>query len=244
MAKHKLKAFYFDVDDTVYSITEFAEKARRNAIKAMVAAGLNVDEDEAYQELMQVIKEFGSNHGQHFDKLLKRFPPEIMAHFNPLIIKIAGVVGYHQTKAREFAPYEDAIQVLNILKDRGLRLGIITAGMELKQAEKIYRLGLHEIVEHDYIMITDHIGIAKNNPKLYMKACKLVKAQPEEVMYIGDNPPVDIDVPARLGMPTILSRRGGKYKETHGEIEPTHTVDNFYDVLDIIDSDYEIVPVV
>ncbi len=242
MSKKRLKAIYFDVDDTVYSITEFAHLARRNAIKAMVEAGLKVDEEEAYLELMQVISEFGSNHSQHFDKLLKRFPLEIMEGLSPLIIKTAGIVGYHQTKAREFTPYGDAIEVLKILKDERLRLGIITAGMEIKQAEKIYRLGLHDIVQHEYIFITDHIGIAKSNPKLYMKACQKAGASPSEVMYIGDNPPVDIDVPARLGMQTILSRRGGKYIATHGEMKPSYTVDNFYDVLDIIRSDYEIVP--
>ena len=241
MSKKRLKAVFFDVDDTVYSITEFAHTARRNAIKAMIEAGLKIDEEEAYLELMQVIKEFGSNHGQHYDKLLKRFPPEIIEGSSPLIIKTAGIVGYHQTKAREFSAYGDAIEVLKILKGRGLRLGIITAGMELKQAEKIYRLGLHTIVEHDFIFITDHIGIAKTNPKLYMKACQRAGVSPSEVMYIGDNPPVDIDVPAKLGMQTILSRRGGKYKSVKGEMSPTYTVDNFYDVLDIIDSDYEIV---
>ncbi len=243
MSKKRLKAIYFDVDDTVYSITEFAYTARRNAIKAMIDAGLKIDEEEAFLELMQVIKEFGSNHSQHYDKLLKRFPPEILEGLNPLIIKTAGIVGYHQTKAREFAPYGDAIEVLKILKHRGLRLGIITAGMEIKQAEKIYRLGLHEIVAHDFMFITDHIGIAKTNPKLYMRACRKAGASPEEVMYIGDNPPVDIDVPAKLGMQTILSRRGGKYISTQGEMTPTYTVDNFYDVLDIIESDYEIIPV-
>ena len=244
MSKKRLKAVFFDVDDTVYSITEFAYLARKNAIKAMIEAGLKVDEEVAFRELMQVINEFGSNHGQHYDKLLKRFPPEIIEGLSPLIIKTAGIVGYHQTKARDFAPYGDAIEVLKILKERGLRLGIITAGMEIKQAEKIYRLGLHEIVEHEFIFITDNIGIAKNNPKLYMKACQKAGAAPNEVMYIGDNPPVDVDIPARLGMQTILSRRGGKYKSIHGEMSPTYTVDNFYDVLDIIDKYYEIVATV
>ncbi len=241
MAKKRLKAVFFDVDDTVYSITEFAYTARRNAIRAMIDAGLRIDEEEAFQELMQVINEFGSNHGQHYDKLLKRFPPEIMEGLSPLIIKTAGIVGYHQTKAREFAPYGDAIEVLRILRDKGLKLGIITAGMEIKQAEKIYRLGLHELVAHDFIFITDNVGIAKSNPKLYMRACAKAGASPSEVMYIGDNPPVDIDIPARLGMQTILSRRGGKYKSIHGEMTPSFTVDNFYDVLEIIESEYDVV---
>lgn len=242
MSKRALKAFYFDVDDTVYSITEFASVARRNAIQAMIDTGLKIDIEEGLSELAEVIKEFGSNHANHFDKLLKRFPPEILGDNSPLMLRVAGVAAYHDTKVRNFTAYGDALEVLRTLKDRGLRLGIITAGMETKQAEKIYRLGLHELVDHRFIYITDSIGIAKSNPKLYLRTCKAADCAPEECMYIGDNPPFDIDVPARLGMPTILSRRGGKYKKTVGEMEPTHTVDNFYDVLDIIDAHYEIIP--
>ncbi len=231
-----------DVDDTVYGITEFAKIARQNAINAMIKAGLNIPEEEALHELNEVIREFGSNHHEHFDKLIKRMPPEVYAGSNPLLIMVAGVAAYHDTKARELSPFGDAIEVLNILRERGLLLGIITAGMTTKQAEKIHRLGLARLVDHKYIYITDHVGIAKHNPKIYLLACRDAKAPPEQCMYIGDNPPVDIDVPARIGMQTILSRRGGKYREVVGEMEPTHVVDNFYDVLDIIDEFYEIVP--
>ncbi len=242
MDKRPLKALFLDVDDTVYSITEFARIARRNAVRAMIKAGLDLSEEEGLRELDEVISEFGSNHDQHFDKLLKRLPPEICARQSPLIIKVAGIVAYHDTKAREFTAFGDAMEVLRILHARGLRLGVITAGMEIKQAEKIYRLGLHEIVEPQFIYITDCIGISKQNPKIYLRACRDVGAAPEECMYVGDNPIYDIDVPSRIGMPTILSRRGGKYKETVGQYEPTHTVDNFYDVLEIIDAQYRIVP--
>lgn len=241
MSKRPLKALFLDVDDTIYSITDFVKVARRNAMEAMIKAGLNIELEEGLRELDEVVREFGSNHANHYDKLLRRLPPELYANANPLIIKIAGVVAYHQTKNWSLAPYGDAIEVLNDLKRKGLKLGIITAGIDVKQAEKIYRLGLHEIVEGRYIYITESVGIAKNNPKIFLKACREIGANPSECMYIGDNPPVDIDVPARIGMATILSRRGGKYIEVVGETTPMHTVDNFYDVADIINEHYEII---
>ena len=242
MSRHPLKALFMDIDDTVYSITDFAHIARRNAINAMIRAGLNIDPEEGMLELSEVIREFGSNHDQHFDKLLKRLPRELYAGHSPLMLKVAGIVAYHDTKSREFAPFGDAIEVLRLLHGRGLRLGIITAGMEIKQAEKIYRLGLHELVDPRFIYITDSVGIAKQNPKLYLRACREIGARPEECIYIGDNPPVDVDVPSRIGMVTILSRRGGTYREVVGEIEPTHTVDNFYDLLDIVENHYDVIP--
>lgn len=242
MPKTPLRALFFDVDDTVYSITEFAELARRNAIRNMIRAGLRVEEEDCLHELHEVIREFGSNDVYQFDKLLKRFPPEVMDGLEPLVIIAAGIVGYHQTKVAHFKPYGDAIEVLCLLKERGLTLGLITAGVGIKQAEKIYRLGLHEIVPAHLMFITEVHGINKTNPKIYLRACQRARAAPNEAIYVGDNPTVDIDVPARIGMHTVLNRREGKYMLVEGERTPNHVINNFYDLLDILDREYEILP--
>ncbi len=241
MDKRPLKAFFFDIDDTVYSITDFAQLARRAAVRAMIEAGLKIDEETCYDELTAVIEEFGSNHEHHFDKLLKRLPEELYHGRSPLLIKTAGIIAYHDAKPYNFFPFSDAIDVLVKLRERKLKLGIVTAGIESKQAEKICRLGLHNIVDHRYVFITDSVGISKQNPAIYQAACRSVYAEPGECIYIGDNPLVDVDVPANIGMRTILCRRGGKYRETTGKAAPDHTVDNFYDVLEIIDREYRVV---
>ncbi len=240
MAKKTLKALIFDIDDTVYSTTEFALMARKNAVQAMIKAGLRVDEDECLHELEEVLREFGSNYEHHFDKLIQRLPPETYDPGASVILVAAGMVAYHQTKFRNFAPYEDAIEVLRQLKARNLLLAIVTSGIGIKQAEKIVRLDLHHLVSPQYIFITDVIGISKTNPKLYMRACKTLGVKPEQAVYVGDNPVVDVDVPKRIGMKTILSRRTGKYLEVEGKSKPDHIVHNFWDVLEVIDQYYEI----
>ncbi|MCC8180489.1 MAG: hypothetical protein LIP23_06230 [Planctomycetes bacterium] len=45
MQKKPLKGLFFDIDDTLYSSTEFAANARQQAVQAMVRAGLQVDEE-------------------------------------------------------------------------------------------------------------------------------------------------------------------------------------------------------
>ena len=50
-----LKAILFDIDDTLYSTTEFAEQARRNSIEAMIRMGLRVEPEAAFRELKEVI---------------------------------------------------------------------------------------------------------------------------------------------------------------------------------------------
>jgi putative hydrolase of the HAD superfamily len=240
--RYPLKALLLDVDDTVYSTTEFASSARQNAVQAMVDAGLKIDPDDCLRELEEVISEFGSNYEHHFDKLLQRIPEECYAGSSRLIVVAAGMVAYHQTKFRGFSAYEDAIEVLRGFKEKGLPLGIVTAGIGIKQAEKVVRLGLHKIIPAGHIFITDTMGVTKSNPKLYMRVCKTLGVQPQECAYVGDNPAVDVDVPHRIGMKTILSRRSGKYMNVEGECQPDFVVHNFWDVHDVIEQHFEIIP--
>lgn len=242
LAKKPLKALFFDVDDTIYSSTEFAANARRQAAQAMIRTGLKVDEETLIQELDEVISEFGSNDDRHFDKLLRRMPKEAVPPGAHLFIVGAGIIAYHQCKFRSFAPYEDALEVMRRLHEKGLVLGIISAGIPLKQVEKILRLNLLSLIDYNHIFITESVGIAKTNPKIYMHACRSVGAAPSECGYVGDNPLVDIDVPHRIGMRTFFSRRGGKYENVPGSVKPDHVVHNFWDLLEIVEKDYEIIP--
>ena len=242
LAKRPLKALFFDVDDTLYSSTDFAANARRQAAQAMIRTGLKVDEETLLAELDEVIKEFGSNDDKHFDKLLRRMPEETFPSGSRMFIVAAGIIAYHQCKFRSFSPYEDALEVMKRLHEKGLPMGIISAGVPVKQVEKIIRLNLLPLIRFEHIFITESVGIAKTNPKIYMRACRSVGAKPQECGYVGDNPQVDIDVPHRIGMRTFFSRRGGKYENLPGIVEPDHVVHNFWDLLDIIENQYEIIP--
>ena len=239
--KPVLKALFFDVDDTLYSSTDFAANARRQAAQAMIRTGLRVDEETILRELEEIIGEFGSNDDRHFDKLLRRMPKEAYPPGSKLFIIGAGIIAYHQCKFRNFTPYEDAIEVMRRLHEKKLILGIISAGIPMKQVEKILRLNLLPMVECNHIFITESAGIAKTNPKIYMHACRSVGANPEECGYVGDNPAVDVDVPHRIGMRTFFSRRGTKYQNVPGSAEPDHVIQNFWDLLDILENSYEIV---
>ena len=90
-----LKAIFFDIDDTLYSTSEFSEMARSMALDAMIDAGLAVDKKVLQEELEEVINEFSSNYEHHFDKLLLRIPKRLYRGINPGIIVAAGVIAYH-----------------------------------------------------------------------------------------------------------------------------------------------------
>lgn len=241
MRRRKLSAILFDVDDTLFSTSEFAAMARRNAVEAMIRVGVRMSAADLLRELEETIAEFSSNYEHHFDKLLCRIPAPVYAGINPAILIAAAVVAYHDTKFRQLAPFNDVLEVMRALASTPLIRGVITSGILIKQAEKLLRLNVYPYLTPSALFISDQIGIAKPNPKLFQRACDDLHLPPSEVLYVGDNPLQDIDPANRIGMLTVLARRtGGKHSKLEGRTRPTHEIQSFWDLLKILKSQYSV----
>ncbi|ASJ16343.1 haloacid dehalogenase [Thermococcus chitonophagus] len=199
-----IRVIFFDLDDTLADTSRLAEMARRNAIENMIRHGLPVDFDTAYSELMELIKEYGSNFPHHFDYLLRRLDLE----YDPKIVA-AGVIAYHNTKFAYLREVPGARKVLIKLRELGYRLGIITDGNPIKQWEKILRLEMDDFFEH--VIISDFEGVKKPHPKIFRKALKAFKVKPEEAMMVGDRLYSDIYGAKNVGMKTVWFRYGKHY---------------------------------
>jgi putative hydrolase of the HAD superfamily len=235
-----LRAILFDIDDTLFSTSEFARRARANAVRAMVAAGLDLPESVVLKELEEVIAEFSSNYEHHYDKLLQRLRGQCTLRANPALIVAAGVAAYHDTKFRELAPFPDVVPLLRALQAARVRVGIITHGLTVKQAEKIVRLGLVPYLDPRAVFISDQIGISKPNPKLYLAALRELQLSPGEVMYVGDNPEHDIAPPQSLGMIATWAKRAAKHGLAGTGVTPDHVIDDFAELARILREQYAV----
>jgi putative hydrolase of the HAD superfamily len=231
-----LRAILFDIDDTLFSTSEFARLARENAIRSMIRIGLRMTEKELMRELEEVIAEFSSNYPNHFDKLLMRIPRAKYRGVNPAVIVAAGIISYHQTKIDQLTPYPDAVTLLRALRRTDLTIGVVTDGIEVKQAEKLLRLGIYDLFDPTAIFISDQIGISKPNPKLYRRACTALGTPPSSVIYVGDNPLNDVDPPNSVGMHTVLLRRYGKYSHLMGKTYPDFQIRSFGELRRILEN--------
>lgn len=218
-----IKAVFFDLDDTLVDTTKLVKIARKNAIENMIRHGLPADFNTAYNELLELINEYGSNFPHHFDYLLRRLDLE----YNPKLVA-AGVIAYHNTKFAHLREIRHARKALLKLKEMGLRLGIITDGNPIKQWEKIIRLDLDDFFEN--VVISDFEGVKKPHPKIYQKALKIFKVNAEETIMVGDRLYSDIYGAKRVGMHTVWFRYG---KYANKEIEYQKYAD--YEIKDILE---------
>jgi putative hydrolase of the HAD superfamily len=233
-----LQAIFFDIDDTLYSTSEFAARARRASMEAMVALGVKMPAEDLVRELEEVISEFSSNYEHHFDKLLLRIPRKTWEGLNRAVLIAGAIVGYHETKSRELKAYPDATELLKRLAKTPLVRGVITSGLEIKQAEKLVRLKVLDFLSPGAIFISDQIGISKPNRKLYMRACDSLGVSPKAAMYVGDHPLHDIDPANAIGMATVLVKRGGRHESETGRTKATHEVRDFAELGEILKKDY------
>lgn len=230
-----LEAIFFDIDDTLFSTSAFAARARENSIDAMIDAGVRTPREELLRELREVIAEFTSNYEHHFERLLARLPAEDLEGLNHALIVAAAVVAYHETKFRELSAHDDVTDVLQILARRGYKLGIISSGLTLKQMEKLIRLRVLPSLDPQAILISEEAGINKPNPKLFLRACERAGVRPEKCMYVGDHPVNDVDAAKAAGMHTVWNRRDGRHQDCRGRTVPDDVVHNFWDLLAVVE---------
>ncbi|NOT32387.1 MAG: TIGR02253 family HAD-type hydrolase [Planctomycetes bacterium] len=235
-----LRAVLFDIDDTLFSTTQFAKVARKNAVRAMVETGLDLPEDVVLKELEEVLTEFTSNYDHHFDQLLRRLRPKALESVNPALIVAAGIAAYHDTKFRELKPFDDVIPLLQALHAAGVITGIITHGWTIKQAEKIVRLGLVPHLDRRAVFISDQLGISKPNPKIYALALRDLGLQAAQAMYVGDSPSHDITPPKSLGMKAVWAKRASRFQPGPADATPDHVVQDFVELRGILRERYEL----
>ncbi|HNZ67576.1 MAG TPA: TIGR02253 family HAD-type hydrolase [Planctomycetota bacterium] len=232
-----LQAIFFDVDDTLCATTEFTQQARKDAIQAMINYGLNLPHEYLYNELQEVIQEFSSNYTQHFDQLLLRIPTHTYQNINKAILIAAAVAAYHDAKHCYLKPHPDVQRFLEYLEPMPIIKGVITQGFAIKQAEKLIRLNIYTYLDCNAIFITDQIGISKSNPKIYTHTCQKCNIQPEQTIYIGDNPIHDIDTANKAGLITVRVYRG-KYKDKNGETQAHYEIQNLDQLQTILQQDF------
>jgi len=197
------KILLFDIDDTLFSSTEFAEQARRNAIRAMIGMGVAESEERLYQLLNQIIKEKGSNYTGHFDELCKMLEIKRPARF-----VAAAVAAYHDTKT-SIQPFPGVPRTLLSLRDSGHKLYVATNGEPTKQWDKLIRLRIALYFED--VFVSGELGEEKG-PSFFKKILKALDTRPRDCVMIGDREEADIASAKAVGMHTI-KMKAGKYAD-------------------------------
>jgi putative hydrolase of the HAD superfamily len=108
--------------------------------------------------------------------------------------------------AIRFRAYEDAKPALRALRDRGLRL-VVVSNWDVSLPEVLARVGLLELI--DGVVTSAAAGARKPDPAIFAAALDLAEARRGEALHVGDTLDEDIEGARAAGVRALLIDRGG-----------------------------------
>ena len=195
-----IKAVLFDLDQTFIDFITMKVEACRSAIKAMIKAGLKINERNGLKKLMETYFKYGIESDIAFTKFLEGE----MGKADPDILQ-TGIDAYVKTKPKFLKPYPYVLETLEMLKFLDLKVGIVT---DAPRAKAMRRLEAMNIIEFfDFIVTFDDTGVKKSEELPIKLAIKKLNLYPEEILFVGDSFERDIKPAKKLGMKTLLVKR-------------------------------------
>jgi HAD superfamily hydrolase (TIGR01549 family) len=110
----------------------------------------------------------------------------------------------------EFKAYSDALPALDILKKRGLILGLISNVAQ--DMESTYeKLGLQPYL--DFKVTSAEVGFDKPRPEIFQAALKKANIKANEALYVGDQYQIDIVGAQGVGIKALLIDRNDYFAD-------------------------------
>jgi putative hydrolase of the HAD superfamily len=108
---------------------------------------------------------------------------------------------YNRLRAESMELFPGALELLADLRERGLKLGLLTNGFSETHREKIALLGLNDAF--DAIFIADEVGMLKPDPLLFEHCCHTLGVAPARTAMVGDRYERDVRGAHAAGLRTI-----------------------------------------
>ena len=101
--------------------------------------------------------------------------------------------------------YPDVEKTLNVLKQRRLKIGLITNGLESDVEEVLPRIGLAGFF--DVEVTSSLVGKIKPHREIFLHALEKLGIKPQEAMHVGDEVERDYEGAKRCGLKALLIDR-------------------------------------
>lgn len=98
-------------------------------------------------------------------------------------------------------PFLGAIETVRVLRDRGVKLGLITNVGAVFRRPKVVRFGLEPLF--DNIVIEGEFGVGKPNPAVYRHVLDELGVEASDAWMVGDTLEWEIGIPQDLGLKRI-----------------------------------------
>ncbi len=201
-----IKAIIFDLDNTLVDFMRMKLLSCDAAMNAMIGAGLHIKKDKAMKILFDLYNKYTLEEKTIFQKFLRKIEGKIDYR-----ILAAGIVAYRKVREGFLEPYPGTQYTLMRLRDRGIKLAIVTDAPRLKAWIRLSAMKLGNFF--DEVVTFDDSKVRKPNKKPFQLVLKKLRLNPEECIMVGDRPEVDLKGADRVGIKTCFARYGHSAKK-------------------------------
>ena len=204
MSKAAIKCVVFDLDNTLLDFMQMKEFAVKAAVKGMIEAGLLVDEDQSYREIIAIYEEFGWENQQVFDVFIEKQVGYVEHKF-----LAAGIVAYRRAREANLMAYPNVNKTLMALTKAGIKLGVVSDAPSREAWLRIYYLNLYHFF--DVVITFDDSGERKPSAVPFKMSLEALQLEPKETIMVGDWPERDVVGAQQIGMKTAFARYGDTF---------------------------------
>jgi putative hydrolase of the HAD superfamily len=229
-------AILFDLDDTIISFGD-RRLLFRVLAEEFAAEIAPVDPPELAEALNARSDWFWGDQDRHrhWRFRLQAGRTELVRHALAdlgLPERLAAPIGerFHRYREERVEFFPRAVETLEELRRRRVRMALVTNGAAEPQRAKLERFDLARLFDH--VQIEGEAGFGKPEERAYRHALQALGVQPHEAWMVGDNLEWEVAAPQRLGIYAIWHDHLGHGLPPGSPVRPDRIVRTIAELLD------------
>jgi putative hydrolase of the HAD superfamily len=215
-----VRAILFDMDNTLFDLVG----AQMTACHAVTRSLGAKEGDQLFEYFLRPVHGFES-HENILDFMQDRGIPVPGSYDTARRI-------YEQEKLRSIIPYPGVVDTLNLIRNCGLPMAIITDAHSRDAVRRLEKAGLLPFFT---CMVTyDLVGVKKPAHEPFIAALDMLKSPADEVLLVGDSPRRDIEPGKTLGIRTVYARYGDRFSDDRSSVQADYTIESMAELPEIL----------
>ncbi len=230
-----VKAVIFDLDNTLCNSTVVIENSLRNIFIKNLKYFPNKSVEDLISINIKTFEKLISDPNVPLSAAIIRVWFEVFEQLQikpPLKIILQLIEHIRSETNKKVRLIDGTLELINHLKSKDIKIGILTNGIFIDQAEKLVKLKLDGFV--DYLVTSDMCASNKPDPKIFKYILNKMRVSPDQVLMIGDDIVADIKGANNLGIKTIYLKNGGPVNPNMKLVKPNYTETNYKDILKLV----------
>jgi putative hydrolase of the HAD superfamily len=238
--KMETKLILFDLDDTLMAFDLVSEKSWDKSVDIFIQKNnINIEKDILLEKLHTTRKWYWADSERHktgrrnINNARREIVKLALKEFvNIAIDKLDELAdNYSSIHENLWYLFDDVEETLKKIKEKNIKLGIMTNGTSESQRGKLKRFDIEKYF--DYIFIEGEVGYSKPDIKIYEYMLQTTGIGCNKIIMVGDNLIWDIEPPQKLGIYTIWINTKGAQLENYN-IKPDKIIKKISDITDLL----------